>query len=148
MDLFFWLLLNLYVPITGPISMLALLSFTHGYGVARQLIVESVRSGQLLWSSISLCAAGVYEGIITLEVRGATPVLEVAITVYCIVACACSILVMQVTIADQGERLSTRSRTKRSRSANTSPSPRHVVVSIGLVSFIVVVFASMHIYFS
>jgi hypothetical protein len=148
MDLFFWLLLNLYVPITGPVSMLALVSFTHGYGVARQLIVESVRGGQLLWSSISLCAAGIYEAIIAMEMKGAKPVLELAITVYCFVACVSSILVMQMTVADHGERFSAQARRKGVSLVNSSSTPRHVVVSIGIVSFIVVVFASMHIYFT
>ncbi|MGF7135009.1 hypothetical protein P3T40_006515 [Paraburkholderia sp. EB58] len=48
MDLFFWLLLNLCVPLAGPVSLLALFSLTHGYGVARELIVESVRGGRLV----------------------------------------------------------------------------------------------------
>jgi hypothetical protein len=61
------------------VSLLALFSLTHGCGVARQLIVESVRGGQLLWSAISLSAAAIYEAITLLEVRGATPMLELSI---------------------------------------------------------------------
>jgi hypothetical protein len=99
MDLFFWLLLSLGVPLVGRLFALGLPAFTHGSCVARQLIVESVKDGQLLWSTISLCATGIYEVITTLEARGATPVLELSTTLYCLIACGCSVLVMMATTA-------------------------------------------------
>lgn len=147
MDLCFWLLLNLCVPITGPICMLALFSLTHGYGVARQLIIESVRGGQLLWSAISLSAAAIYEAITMLEARGSTPALEVSIAIYCLIVWACSTLVMMATTADQEERLSPRSRRRGVRANNTLSRSRLVLVSICLVGLVVVVFTSTHLYF-
>jgi hypothetical protein len=98
MDFFFWLLLNLAAPIVGPVFTLALVAVTHGYAVARQLIVESVKDGQLLWSAIALSASATYEAVAALEARGAVPVLEFCIAVFGATAFACSVIVMTATI--------------------------------------------------
>jgi hypothetical protein len=148
MDLFFWLLLNLCVPLAGPVSLLALFSLTHGCGVARQLIVESVRGGQLLWSAISLSAAAIYEAITLLEVRGATPMLELSIAVHCFIGCACATLIMIMTTADHEERHFARLRPKSVRATNSLLRPRLMLASIGLVCGVAVAFASTHIYFN
>jgi hypothetical protein len=67
MNLFFWMLLNLGVPIAGPIFTLALVAPTHGWRVAKTLIAASVKDGQLFWCAIGLCAAAVYEAVTALE---------------------------------------------------------------------------------
>ncbi|MFL9953466.1 hypothetical protein PQR25_27545 [Paraburkholderia nemoris] len=54
MNLFFWMLLNLGVPIVGPIFTLALVAPTHGWRVAKALIAASVKDGQLFWCAIGL----------------------------------------------------------------------------------------------
>jgi hypothetical protein len=106
MNLFFWLLLNLGVPIAGPIFMLTLFSVTHGKALARRLIVESVAKGQLLWSAIALSAAAIYELATALEnQRGLTSFLELAIAAFTLIAFTCSILVTLATLKDYSERL-------------------------------------------
>lgn len=54
MNLFFWMLLNLGVPIVGPVFTLALVAPAHGWTVAKELIADSIKDGQLFW-----CAIGV-----------------------------------------------------------------------------------------
>jgi hypothetical protein len=70
MNLFFWFLLTIGAPIVGPVFTLALAAATHGYAVARQLIIESVKDGQLLWSTMALSASAIYEAVTALEARG------------------------------------------------------------------------------
>jgi len=104
MNLFFWLLLNLCVPIAGPFFMLALLAVTHGRSVARQLTVASIKDGQLFWSAIGLSASAIYERLTTLEHRhGLVSLQELAIVVFALVAFSCSILVMVATVKAQGD---------------------------------------------
>jgi hypothetical protein len=106
MNAFFWWLLNIGVPIAGPILMLGLFSVTHGKAVARQLIVESIKGGQLLWSAIAISAAALYEGATALEREpGPAPLLELAVTTFLLIAFACSMLVMLITIKHHDDRL-------------------------------------------
>ena len=78
MNLFLWMLLNLGVPIVGPIFTLALVAPTHGWRVAKTLIAASVKDGQLFWCAIGLCAAAVYEAVTALERgSGVVPILGV-----------------------------------------------------------------------
>jgi hypothetical protein len=58
MNLFFWMLLNLGVPIAGPIFTLALVAPAHGWRVAKALIAASVKDGQLFWCAIGLVMSG------------------------------------------------------------------------------------------
>jgi hypothetical protein len=105
MDLFFWLLLNLGVPIVGPIFILALFSVTHGKALARQLIFASIAEGQLFWSAIALSAAAIYEVTAALEQqKGRTPFLELAIAAFGLIAFTCSILVMLATLKAYSDR--------------------------------------------
>ncbi|CAH2906358.1 MAG: FIG00457502: hypothetical protein [uncultured Paraburkholderia sp.] len=100
MNLFFWMLLNLGVPIVGPVFTLALVAPAHGWAVARQLIGDSIKDGQLFWCAIGLCAAGVYELVTALE-RGnaAAPVLQFGIVVFCLLAFASSMVVMSCLLS-------------------------------------------------
>ncbi|MFL9890323.1 hypothetical protein [Paraburkholderia sp. RL17-381-BIF-C] len=52
MNLFFWMLLNLGVPIIGPIFTLTLVAPAHGWRVAKALIAGSVKDGQLFWCAM------------------------------------------------------------------------------------------------
>jgi hypothetical protein len=67
MNYFFWLLLNIGVPLFGPIAMLATVAVSYGKTTAKRLIFESVKDGQLFWSAIAISAAAVYEVIVALD---------------------------------------------------------------------------------
>ncbi|WP_205999971.1 hypothetical protein [Paraburkholderia sp. Ac-20342] len=67
MNLFFWMLLNLAVPIAGPLFTLALVAPAYGWRVSWRLIAASVKDGQLFWCAIGLCAAAIYEAVAALE---------------------------------------------------------------------------------
>lgn len=105
MNAFLWWLLNIGVPIVGPILMLGLFAVTHGKALARLLIYESIKGGQLLWSAIAISAAAVYESTTALE-REAGPavLLELAIVAFLMIAFACSMLVMLVTLKQHDDR--------------------------------------------
>ncbi|MGF6771362.1 hypothetical protein P3T18_003841 [Paraburkholderia sp. GAS199] len=87
MNLFFWALLNLFVPIFGPIFTLALMAPTHGRAIAWRLIRASVRDGQLFWCAIGLCAAALYEAMTAFE-RGRVGVLVLEASVFALVMLA------------------------------------------------------------
>ncbi|MCC8391354.1 hypothetical protein LJ656_02035 [Paraburkholderia sp. MMS20-SJTR3] len=91
MNLYFWLLLNLAVPVVGPVFTLALVAPAYGGRVAGRLIAASVKDGQLFWCAIGLCAAGIYEAVTALE-RGSGEVslLALAIVAFCGLAFICS----------------------------------------------------------
>jgi hypothetical protein len=65
-DRFFgWLLVNVAVPILAPIALFPLLSVGKKYrGRVRELIMRSVRGGQLFWTVIALCATASYEAAV------------------------------------------------------------------------------------
>jgi hypothetical protein len=83
MNLFFWMLLNLGVPIVGPIFTLALVAPAHGWRVAKALIAASVKDGQLFWCAIGLCASAAYEVVAAFE-RGSRemPTLAFGISIF------------------------------------------------------------------
>ncbi|CAB3713293.1 hypothetical protein LMG24238_04327 [Paraburkholderia sediminicola] len=118
MNLFFWILLNLGVPIVGPIFTLALVAPTHGWRVAKTLIAASVKDGQLFWCAIGLCAAAVYEAVTALERgSGVMPMLEGAIAGFCILAFACSNMVMSSLVNTCHDQTATCIRERRKRCA-------------------------------
>ncbi|WP_179401079.1 hypothetical protein [Burkholderia guangdongensis] len=61
MNAFYWLLLNIGVPVLGPIFMLALVSPSYGWPVAKRMIFDAVKDGQLFWAAIALSASALYE---------------------------------------------------------------------------------------
>jgi hypothetical protein len=84
MNYFFWLLLNIGVPLFGPVAMLATVAVSYGRTVAKRLIFDSVKDGQLFWSAIAISAAAVYELITALEngvVRVTTPISHASLNV-------------------------------------------------------------------
>jgi hypothetical protein len=94
MNLFFWMLLNLAVPIAGPIFTLALIAPAYGWRIARAMIAASVKDGQLFWCAIGLCAAAIYEAVTALQ-QGSreTSMLVFGIVGLCGLAFTCSIVV-------------------------------------------------------
>lgn len=146
MDLFFWLPLNLAAPIVGPVFTIALAAVAHGYDVARQLIVESVKDGQLLWSAMALSASATYEAVTALEARGAMPVPELCIALFCVSAFACSIIVMTATTKAHSEGLIAQSRSKRVQPGVTSPPLGIVPISICMTGLIAVAYTAMHVH--
>ncbi|CAH2806063.1 MAG: hypothetical protein CPDRYMAC_6174 [uncultured Paraburkholderia sp.] len=99
MNFFFWTLLNLAVPIAGPIFTLAFVAPAHGWHFAKVLIGASVRDGQLFWCPIGLCAAGIYEAVTGLQ-RGSSEVelLEISIVGFSMLAFVCSNVVMTALV--------------------------------------------------
>jgi hypothetical protein len=94
MNLFFWLLRNLAVPIVGPVFMLALVAPAYGWRVARAMIGSSVKDGQLFWCAIGLCAAAIYEAVVAVEQGGGKgAVLALGIVGFCVLAFICSVVV-------------------------------------------------------
>jgi membrane glycosyltransferase len=138
-------LLTIGAPIVGPVFTLALAAATHGYAVARQLIIESVKDSQLLWLTMALSASAIYEAVTALEARGAAPVPQFCIALFCVTAFACSIIVMTATTKTCNESLIVQARSKRAPRRVAAPLPRLVPISIWLTTFVAVVFTLMHI---
>ncbi|CAE6710323.1 hypothetical protein R69927_03648 [Paraburkholderia domus] len=146
MNLFFWALLNLGVPIVGPIFTLALVAPTHGWRVAKTLIAASVKDGQLFWCSIGLCAAAVYEAMTALERGGgAVPVLESAIAGFCMLAFSCSIIVMSALVNTHHDRASTYIRHRQKRFVTGSLSRVAIGTSILATSVAAILFVILHV---
>src|ERR1700761_2315863 len=147
MNLFFWMLLNLGVPIVGPIFTLALVAPTHGWRVAKALIAASVKDGQLFWCAVGLCAAAVYEAVTALEIgRGGVPLLEFAIVAFCIAAFVCSNIVTLSLLNASRDQTATRIHDRQGRFATGALSHVAIVVSILITSIIAILFAILHVY--
>jgi hypothetical protein len=57
-----WILLNVGVPLLGPIALLPLLGASKKHrGNVGRLIRRSLQEGQLFWTVIAMCAAACYE---------------------------------------------------------------------------------------
>ncbi|NPT58083.1 hypothetical protein [Paraburkholderia elongata] len=147
MNLFFWMLLNLGVPIVGPIFTLALVAPTHGWRVAKTLIAASVKDGQLFWCAIGPCAAAVYEAVTALELgRGAVPVLEGAIAGFCILAFACSNIVMSSLVNARHDQTATCIRDRQKRFATRALSRVAIATSILATSLAATLSAILHVH--
>jgi hypothetical protein len=147
MNLFFWMLLNLGVPIAGPIFTLALVAPTHGWRVAKTLIAASVKDGQLFWCAIGLCAAAVYEAVTALERgSGGVPVLEFAIAGFCMLAFACSNIVMSSLVNARQDQAATCIRDRQKRFAKGALSRVAIATSILATSLVATLFAILHVH--
>jgi hypothetical protein len=147
MNLLFWTLLNLGVPIIGPIFTLALVAPTHGLRVARALIAASVKDGQLFWCAIGLCAAAIYEAVTALE-RGSAgvPMLELGIAGFCFAAFTCSVVVMLVSIKAHQERETRAILPKHAVFTAEARSRRTMGVSIAATLVVAICFSVLHVY--
>jgi hypothetical protein len=147
MNQFFWMLLNLGVPIAGPIFTLALVAPTHGWRVAKTLIAASVKDGQLFWCAIGLCAAAVYEAVTALERgSGGVPVLEFAIAGFCMLAFACSNIVMSSLVNARQDQAATCIRDRQKRFATGALSRVAIATSILATSLVATLFAILHVH--
>ncbi|MFM0692746.1 hypothetical protein SCB29_19110 [Paraburkholderia sp. SIMBA_055] len=146
MNLFFWMLLNLGVPIVGPVFTLALVAPAHGWTVAKELIADSIKDGQLFWCAIGLCAAGVYELVTALEQgSAAAPIMESGIVAFCLLAFACSIVVMTCLLSTRYARPAAASNSDTARPAARTFSRTAIGCSIASTCAAALLLAILHI---
>ena len=147
MNLFFWTLLNLGVPIIGPIFTLALVAPARGWRAAGTLIAASVKDGQLFWCATGLCASAIYEGLTELE-RGSDNVsmLEIGMMACCRVGFSCSVIVMACLLDAHDERAVATSRAQRTGFVAGGFPGGAIGTSIFLVAAAAVFFAIVHAY--
>ncbi len=146
MNLFFWTLLNLGVPIIGPIFTLVLIAPTHGWRVAMALVAGSVKDGQLFWCAIGLCATAIYEAVTALERRGAeVPMLALCIVGFCLGAFSCSIVAMLVCLNGYQDKAAKTMRLRRALVHVISPR-RAIALSGASVVIVSISFAILHIH--
>jgi hypothetical protein len=147
MNLFFWMFLNLGVPIIGPIFTLALVAPAQGWHVARALIAASVKDGQLFWCAIGLCASAVYEAVTALE-RGSREVSFLAFSIvgFCAMAFVCSNIVMLCSVSVWDDRLDMPVTDGQTRVARRTLSRHAIGLSILLTVATAIPFAILHIH--
>jgi hypothetical protein len=92
MNYFFWLLLNIGVPVFGPIFFLTLAAVSYGKAAAREMILESVKDGQMYWTAIAVSTAGLYEAWTPASQN--SPILQLALLTLASVVVVSSVLVM------------------------------------------------------
>ncbi|MBB5460904.1 MULTISPECIES: hypothetical protein [unclassified Paraburkholderia] len=147
MNLFFWLLLNLAVPIAGPIFTLALVAPAYGWRVARTMIAASVEDGQLFWCAIGLCAAAIYEAVMALEQgSGETSMLALGIVGFCGLAFACSIAVMACLLKVRRDGFGTVIDHRQTESVVGALSRGAIGTSIFMTCLAALLSAALHIY--
>ncbi|WP_454825328.1 hypothetical protein [Paraburkholderia xenovorans] len=146
MNLFFWMLLNLGVPIIGPIFTLTLVAPAHGWRVAKALIAGSVKDGQLFWCAIGLLAAAVYEVLTALERGlGEASVLAYWVVGLCVMAFACSSLVMSGLVNPHSGRARAGAPRRTGSLADGSFSPAEIVLSIFFTMIAAAFLAFLHV---
>jgi hypothetical protein len=147
MNLFFWMLLNLGVPIVGPIFTLALVAPAHGWRVAKALIAASVKDGQLFWCAIGLCASAAYEVGAALE-RGSRemPTLAFCMAGLCLIGFVCSMLVMSGSVNVHYGRLEAGVRPWTTPAIVQAFSRAEVGISIFFTFVAAILFAFLHVH--
>ncbi|MGB9109847.1 MAG: hypothetical protein WCC39_14290 [Telluria sp.] len=102
---FGWLLLNVAVPLLAPIAFFPLLNAGKGYsGRVRELIMRSVREGQLFWTVIAMCAAASYEAAVHMgelegdEIAGGTSIAWAAIAWHVAIIISSAVLIVLNTM--------------------------------------------------
>lgn len=111
MDLFLWLLLNLGVPVAGPVCTLVLVAPAYGRRAASALIGASVRDGQMFWCATCLCAASAYDAVSALQRDNAKATVLVAFTAgLCVLGFASSSLAMLGSLNVHNRRTHARTR--------------------------------------
>lgn len=147
MNLFFWTLLNLGVPIIGPIFTLALVAPARGWRAAGTLIAASVKDGQLFWCATGLCASAIYEGLTELE-GGSDNVsmLEISMMACCLLGFSCSVIVMACLLDAHDEQARARARAQRTVFVAGGFPRAAIGTSIFLVAVAAILFAIIHTY--
>ncbi|MFL9961015.1 hypothetical protein PQR02_07790 [Paraburkholderia sediminicola] len=149
MNLFFWMLLNLGVPIIGPIFTLALVAPAHGWRVAKALIAASVKDGQLFWCASGLCACAPYEVVAALERGGReVPILAFCMVGLCVMGFVCSVLVMLGSVNAYRDRIGKGVREGNPPVNVYAFSRIEVGLSVLLTLIAATLFAFVHVHFS
>jgi hypothetical protein len=95
-----WLLLNIGVPIFGPMLSLVAMTPIVGDEASRMLIRHSIRDGQLFWVSIGLCASGLYEvGTVEHAIAWPTTLRVFFLVVFCCFGIGSILVITGATIA-------------------------------------------------
>lgn len=149
MNLSFWLLLNVGVPIAGPICTLALVAPAYGSRVAAALICGSVKDGQMFWCAIALCAASAYEAASALQ-RGSPDVafLIGLTTAACFVGFACSALVMLGSVNAHNRRVASARCTGFARAEPQGFSRAEIGLSMSLTIIAATLSVILHVFVS
>jgi hypothetical protein len=149
MNLFFWMLLNLGVPIIGPVFTLALVAPAHGWPAAKALIAASVNDGQLFWCASGLSACAAYEVVAALE-RGSpdVPILALCMVGLCIMGFVCSVLVMLGSVNAYRHRIDKGVRDGTQPVIVYAFSRIEVILSVLLTLVAAILFAFLHVHFS
>jgi hypothetical protein len=92
MNYFFWFLLNIGIPVFGPIFFLSLVAVSYGTTAAREMIFESVKDGQMYWTAIAVSTTGIYECWTPASQN--SPILQAVLLTLAFVVVVSSVLVM------------------------------------------------------
>jgi hypothetical protein len=147
MNYFFWFLLNLGVPILGPIFVLSLAAVSFGRSIARELIVASVKNGQLYWSAIALSTAAIYDLDVALNHRtevvdARAAMLPFVILIFFGLVISCAVLVAIASVKAHEFEISMRTSFLHAAPDQT------LKTSIGVTIFAVFSCALSHAFFS
>lgn len=145
-----WIVMNLLIPVAGPMLLLGLITPVRGFVVAKQLIKASVNDGQLYWSSIALSAAAIYEAIAAFQDGQGTPLyLGLAISAFVLTALAASIIVMLATLDSYNQEATNAAGCAETERNGGAAAVSYVVkVSYWLTFAVVVCTGILHIYVS
>jgi hypothetical protein len=151
-DLFFWVWLNVGVPLVGPAVTLALVAPIHGAAVMKQLIAESVNGGQLFWIANGLSASTIYEAFAALR-RGAQPTVayQLAIAICAMICFACSFIVtmsMAKAHTDRVAQSRNSGRRARARAPQIAMPSLLFLASIVVAAFSAFLSITLHTYIS
>ncbi|WP_233234941.1 hypothetical protein [Bordetella sp. LUAb4] len=143
-----WIMMNLLIPVVGPMLLLGLITPIRGFGVAKQLIKESVDDGQLYWSTIALSAAAIYEAIDAFqEDRGAPLYLGLMISICVLIALVASIIVMLATLDSYNQNATNSTDSTEARRNGTGSAVSNLAkVSYWLTLAVVVCSGLQHIF--
>jgi hypothetical protein len=129
-----------------PDLTLALVAPAHGWRVAKTLIAGSVKDGQLFWCAIGLFASALYEVVTALERgRGEASVLAYCAVGLCVMAFACSGLVMSALVNPHSGRARVTAAQRNRSLANGSFSPTEIALSIFFTLAAAAFFAFLHV---
>jgi hypothetical protein len=147
MNLFFWTLLNLGVPVAGPIFTLALVVPVRGWRVAKTLIAASVKDGQLFWCAIGLCAAAIYEAVTALE-QGSpeASMLAFSIVGFSGLAFVCSIIVTIGLLDVRHDESGADVGDAQAEFVSGAFSRAAIGVSVSITCLVIFLFAGLHIH--
>jgi hypothetical protein len=148
-----WILLNVGVPLLGPIALLPLLGASKKHrGHVGRLIRRSLQEGQLFWTVIAMCAAACYElagnfsaeGTRTeIQTRAAVTWFAMSWHVLAIVGASVLVLLGTMDAVDEEIRLSS-----QDTHAAEGKAPPIMLISIWMAAITAASFSAVHIWVS